>query len=92
MMSGSDVELSALLAFAGDLIELRQAIASQRARLASNADQIRTDWDDETYVRHRHHLNQMLAEIEGFERECDRQADFMQRKYTAGMNVLRSGR
>ena len=91
-MTASDVNLDALRRFSGELRELRMAIVSQRETLTSNATDIRSVWSDVTYIRHRKHLDEMLTEIEAFERSCDRQVDFLDRKYVAGMNVLRSGR
>jgi len=84
-----DVGLDGLRAFEHNLSELRRVMSRQRAAFQSETDAIKGVWRDETYARYRSSFDEMMREIEGFERACDIHCDFLRRKYAAGIRVLR---
>ena len=84
-----NVDLNGLRIFERNLSELRRVISSQRANFQSETDTIKRVWSDETYIRYRKSFDEMMREIEGFERACDIHCDFLRRKYAAGIRVLR---
>lgn len=84
-----DVDLNGLRVFEQNLSELRRTMSRQRAAFQSETDAVKRAWNDETYTRYRQSFDEMMAEIEGFERACDKHCDFLRRKYAAGIRVLR---
>jgi uncharacterized protein YukE len=84
-----DVDLNGLRVFEQNLSDLRQTMTRQRAAFQAETDAIKRVWNDETYKSYRRSFDEMMAEIEGFERACDKHCDYLRRKYAAGIKVLR---
>lgn len=85
------VDLAALPEFASDLRGLVGALRRHRAQTEDSLHEIQGVWRDDTYKAHRVRVLELNRLVEAFERDCDRMVDFLGRKHSAGMRVLRGG-
>lgn len=85
----TNVDLDALLVFAGDLEDFLWFLRRQQQEAEQDIADLRRVWGDETFTRHKAVVGAMIERMQAFEHAAVLMIDFLNRKNEAGMRVLR---